>query len=198
MTVINEVMSATPEVVSLGNEVSAARELMQDLGVHSLPVVDDAGALAGIVSSLDLADLVDGSSPVTTVMSPDVHTVLPETEVAMAALFMRRFQINHLVVVADDGAITGIVSAWDLLDSLAATVRRQTVETVDVDAVSPGDELVMYRPGARTPLRCRIESVGGPKGVPPYVVVWDDDPQATQQSIGIERNRPLPLDGCER
>lgn len=197
MTVIGEVMTSTPEVVQVGDDVDSARDLLQDLGVHALPVVDAGGGLQGILSSLDLADRLQGSEPVEAVMSPDVHAVAPETEVAMAALFMRRFQINHLVVV-DGEAIAGIASSWDLLDSLAATVRKQTVDTFDVDPVAPGDELVVHRPGAPDPWRCRIHSIGGPKGAPPYVVVWDDDPHGTEQSIAIERNRAIPLNGCER
>lgn len=197
MTVISEVMSETVETARTADHVDAVRAVMQDIGVHALPVIDGDGELVGIVSSLDLADSLAPSEPVAGVMSNDVHTVLPETEVAMAALFMREYQINHLVVTTRNGTIAGIVSAWDLLASLAASVRAHTVETVDVAPVAKGDELIVDRPDGST-LRCRVDDVHGPGGLPPYVVIWDDDDTGTRLPIGIERHTDIALDGCER
>lgn len=197
MTQIQDLMSESLQTAAPDDTVADTRALIQDIGVHALPVLDDQGHLAGIVTSIDLADELDGTATVASVMTDVVHTVRVDTEVAMAASFMRGLQINHLVVTDDASEVAGIVSAWDLLESLAASVRAHTVDAVDVGAVASGDELTLSRPDGSV-WRCRIEDVQGPAGLPPYVVTWHDDPSATAMRIEIERNAALGLDGCER
>ena len=197
MTQIHDLMSESLQTAGPDDTVADTRALIQDIGVHALPVLDDQGHLAGIVTSIDLADELDGMATVASVMTDVVHTVRADTEVAMAASFMRGLQINHLVVTDDAAEVVGIVSAWDLLESLAASVRAHTVDAVEVGAVARGDELTLSRPDG-TVWRCRIDDVQGPAGLPPYVVIWHDDPSTTATRIEIERNAALGLDGCER
>lgn len=196
MTRVADVMSDAVQSVSGDADVAEVRHLMQDLAVHALPVVESE-ALIGIVTSIDLADSVGESEPVTTIMSDSVHTVRPETEVAMAASFMRGLQVNHLVVADSDDRIVGIVSSWDLLETLAAAVRAHTVAGVDVAPVAEGDQLIVARPGEQV-VRCRVIDVHGPGGLPPYVVVWDDDVERAPRTIDIVRDDDVTLDGCER
>ncbi len=198
MTTIGELMSAAVYVARTDEPVEEIRRRIVDLGVHALPVVDRDGRLVGIVSSLDLTDAPAEATGVEELMSSDVHRVLPETEVAMAALMMRRYEIHHLVVTDSDGETVGLVSSWDLLEGLASMVRAHTVDAVAADAVAPGDELVVWRKPSGPPLRARIHDVRGPAGLPPYVVVWDDDPDRSPVLIDIERHGDVALDGCER
>ena len=90
------------------------------------------------------------------------------------------------------------MSSWDLLDGLASMVRAHTVDAVDHGAVAPGDELIVWRRPSEAPLRARIQDVRGPAGLPPYVVVWEDDPDRSTVRIDIERHGDTALDGCER
>jgi CBS domain-containing protein len=52
---IGEVMATKVASCATGDDVSAAEEIMRSSQVHRLPVLDDGGALAGIVSLSDLA-----------------------------------------------------------------------------------------------------------------------------------------------
>jgi CBS domain-containing protein len=198
MTTIGELMSATVHSARVDEAVDEVSHRMHDLGVHALPVVDRDDRLVGIVSTLDLADAPAGTASVEELMSSDVHSVHPETEMSMAALMMRRYRIHHLVVTDSDGRTVGLVSSWDLLEGLASMVRARTVDATDIGAVARGDELIVRRRPDDAPLRARIHDVRGPAGLPPYVVVWDDDPDQSPVLIDIERHGELSLDGCER
>lgn len=197
MTAVAELMTEAVHTVAPGTTVDAARLLAQDIGVHAFPVLDASGALTGIVSTLDLADDVDGTELAANVMSEAVHTVRPETDVTVAASMLRGLQINHLIVTSDE-TVVGIISSWDLLESLVAAVRAHTLDAQETPPVAAGDELVIHRPGQPGPLRCRINDVRGPSGLPPYLVIWEDDPSESLLEISIVRHTEIALDGCER
>lgn len=55
---IAEVMTAGVETISELEEILPTAERMRTLGIRRLPVVDDAGALIGIVTMDDLIDLL--------------------------------------------------------------------------------------------------------------------------------------------
>lgn len=198
MTMISELMSAAVYVARVDEPVDEVRARMVDLGVHALPVIEGDDRLVGIVSSLDLTDASAEATLVEDLMSSDVHRVLPETDVSMAASMMRRYEIHHLVVTDSDGETVGLVSSWDLLEGLASMLRAHTVDAVETGAVAPGDDLIVWRRPSEAPLRARIHDVRGPAGLPPYVVVWDDDPDRSPVMIDIDRHGEVALDGCER
>ena len=84
----------------------------------SLPVVDDTGRLAGIVSEADLLgrEPLSGRTgrTVAAVMTPDVVTVSPDDTVKNARLLVAERGLR-LVPVINDGMLVGVVSRSDLL-----------------------------------------------------------------------------------
>lgn len=136
----------TPDVITVGPDVPVhkAARLMVDHGVSGLPVVDEGGAVVGIVSEGDL--IVRQKAPerrpwwklffddaeelareyrkkagtiVREVMTRDVIGVSPELPIGSAALLLDKHRIRRLPVVAD-GRLVGIVSRGDLVKALAA------------------------------------------------------------------------------
>lgn len=106
-------------------------------GIHGAPVVDDQGAIVGVISAMDLlrathqaydderdegegADPVDRlqSSTAVELASPEPVWVLPETPAAEVARLMRDSGI-HRVLVGSQGRLHGIVTAFDLLRAVA-------------------------------------------------------------------------------
>jgi hypothetical protein len=94
-----DIMTATVRTARPTTSVMAALRTLAEARVSSLPVVDDEGALVGIVSEKDLlrrvidppaSKLTPGQlrdtppTQVQDVMTPDPHTVRPETDVADA------------------------------------------------------------------------------------------------------------------
>jgi CBS domain-containing protein len=194
MQTVAEVMTPFARTVQVHQPIGAARDLMAAEALHAVPVVDASGALVGIVSSSDLIEGWAAYEGVDRVMRHPVHTVAPGTDVADAAHDMLAAGIHHLVVVEGD-SLVGMLSSWDLLRTLAATVQRFTAAAAAAE-VGPGDDLVVVRPGGA--LRGRIEAVRGASGRPPYAVTWYDDPDGQPHEVTVVHRDELVLDGCER
>ena len=145
--------------------------------IHCAPVVDEAGALVGIVTSHDLIEEWAPEQGVITVMTDKVSTGDPDTTIVDAARLMLDQKIHH-AVVTEAGEIAGVVSSYDLLRELAGEV--EAYESVGAPAgrqAQPGD-LIVIRGHAvgRKERRGTIVETRGEEGGPPFVVHWLDDP----------------------
>jgi CBS-domain-containing membrane protein len=117
----SEVMTRRVVTVPLGAEVAATARLMVRLGVKRLPVVDDQGRLAGIVTRGDLLkvflrpdpaiswevrhDLLDARMGAA---ARDIHVEVRHGVVRLSGRAERRSQVEDLVrkVQAVDGVVT--------------------------------------------------------------------------------------------
>jgi CBS domain-containing protein len=121
----------TPTVVTLGrNETLRSADDIMRLGrIRHLPVVDDEGALVGIVSQRDLfhSGLVRAlgygshaqgrvleSLLVKETMHSEVQTIAPDAALTDAAKTMLERKIGCLVVV-ENGQIAGILTEGDFV-----------------------------------------------------------------------------------
>jgi len=101
------------ETDSLADAIAA----MQELFIRHIPVVDDSGRLAGLVTQRDLLSLEHKKDPVTPlreVMRSDVITVAPDTPLRTAAETMIYNKYGCLPVVRD-GELVGIITETDFL-----------------------------------------------------------------------------------
>ena len=130
---VRDVMSEKPVVVHATASVGDAAELLAEHTIRHLPVVE-GDTLVGMLSDRDLRSLVaprlvDESaltdlkarydSPVSELMSPDVETVDPETELGETIDKMLDLKVGALPVVdPHTGNLQGIVSYVDLLRAL--------------------------------------------------------------------------------
>jgi CBS domain-containing protein len=95
--------------------------VMTQANTGSVLIIDDSGALLGILTERDLmtrvlAKAVDPATTlVTTAMTPHPQCVGPETLVSDAVLIMIERGFRHLPVVADGNKIHGVFSARDAL-----------------------------------------------------------------------------------
>ena len=132
---VSQIMTSPVVTVTEGTSVKAAARVLRDRDVAAAPVVDDAGALVGIVSELDLlrgslapdpvahllpvaTDVAAPPSVVADVMTRDVQVLLPHSDLYDAARVMRASGIRSLPVV-DGSTVVGVVSRSDLLQVLA-------------------------------------------------------------------------------
>jgi CBS-domain-containing membrane protein len=144
----------TPDPVSVAPEATA-REVAQALlqrGISAVPVVDERGAVLGMVSEGDLigraeadrdarrdwwlallaegealnpeflADLRRRARPVRELMATPVVTVTEDTELDEIARLLTAHRVKRVPVVRD-GRLVGIVSRADLLRAMAASAR---------------------------------------------------------------------------
>lgn len=132
---VREAMTSPVVTIPRTATVRQAVRVLHEHEVTALPVVDETGRLAGIVSEMDLLQGVferdprafarpvattDAPAPrlVEEVMTRDVETARPNTDVASLAEMMMKTRIKS-VPVLDGSAIVGIVSRRDLIAILA-------------------------------------------------------------------------------
>lgn len=138
--IARDVMTAHPTTVGPDSTVADAWDAMRELDVRHLPVVHD-GALVGMLSDRDLpcpdvarlfltagADALrrDLSTPVAAIMSSDVISVEPDTELADIVGLLIEHKIGAVPVVeSDTRTLIGIVSYIDVLKAVEAGIETQ-------------------------------------------------------------------------
>lgn len=132
---VREAMTSPVVTIPRAATVRQAIRILHEHCVTALPVVDGPGRLAGIVSEMDLLQglfehdprafvrpVATPASPsprlVEEVMTREVETARPNTDVAVLAETMMKTRIKS-VPVLDGSAIVGIVSRRDLIAILA-------------------------------------------------------------------------------
>lgn len=113
----------TRDIVTLAGDASVAEglRLMNERGIHRLPVVEAGGDLLGIVSDMDLriAEAAGRlADPVSSIMTKRVLTVGEYCPLEEAAALMRRKGVGGLPVVRGK-QIIGIITDGDIFDVFA-------------------------------------------------------------------------------
>ena len=142
---VKDIMQTRVTTVCPDDEVKAAAERMAARRVSGLPVVDDDGAVVGVITEgdflnraelgrassrswwLDLigagetaADFVRAHAKyVKDAMTRDPHTIAPNVSIASAAMALETHGVKRLPVV-ENGRLVGIVSRADILRALAS------------------------------------------------------------------------------
>ncbi|MGI6227308.1 MAG: CBS domain-containing protein [Peptococcales bacterium] len=110
----------TKNVAQIGPDASVydAAMLMQQNNVGSIPVCDKSGVV-GIVTDRDIVvrNVVTGSdpksTPVSSIMTPNVTTITPDIEIDRLGDIMACKQVRRIPVV-ENNTLVGIVALGDL------------------------------------------------------------------------------------
>lgn len=122
---VREVMTTPAVTVTTGSSTGTASWLMRAEQISSIPVVDDRGALIGVLDETALVDdripalagRVSGTTPsrrVGDAMTHHIVTVSPDDTIEMAIDLMRSATLEYLPVVAND-RVVGTVGRSDLI-----------------------------------------------------------------------------------
>jgi CBS domain-containing protein len=134
---ISDVMTTHPETLPESTTVREAAETMRANNIGDVVVVDDNGALSGILTDRDIVVRVvaEGRDPRVTrigdIASRDLTLVSPDDPVDRAVQLMRDRAIRRLPAV-DKGKPVGIVSIGDL-----ALDRDPDSALADISAAPP-------------------------------------------------------------
>lgn len=114
---ICEIMQADVRSAEPTQSIADAARIMAQGDIGALPVVE-AGKIVGIVTDRDLAvrglaSGLEGSAPLSTVMSADVATCREDDDLASLLGKMGEQQIRRMPVCSDAGGLVGIVSLGD-------------------------------------------------------------------------------------
>lgn len=117
---VQELMTKNVETLSPTTVLRRAARKMTDLGIGSMPVVNDDGELIGIITDRDISvyAIAMGHDPQSTevqkVMTKDVITCRQDQDIAEAAEIMGKLHIRRLAVLDSDAAMAGFLSVDDL------------------------------------------------------------------------------------
>ncbi len=116
--------------VNRNTTVVEASECMCQQDIGALLVVDDEGAVVGIVTERDIVFAVHKfvdeflDQTVQDLMSSDVISCRPDNTVAEAAVLMSKNGIRHLPVQNDEG-LAGLISIRDVLEGRMIEVESE-------------------------------------------------------------------------
>lgn len=112
---IDDLMAKRVITAQPHHSVDHVRALLDNNHISAVPVVGPNEEPVGIVTSTDLAQELKGGSPISGLMTGDVHKVPQYNDASVAARIMRKHKIHH-VVVTHEQQVVGIISAFDLLE----------------------------------------------------------------------------------
>lgn len=186
---IDEVMTTDVVTVGVDTPLKQAATLLARHGISGLPVVDESGAVVGVLSEADilvkeggakkksggvLGWLLEPSEPwleekleaVTAgeAMTAPALTITPDRPVREAALTMLEEGVNRLPVVDDAGKLVGIVSRANLVRAFTRT-DAEIAKEIETDVLrrtlwlEPGSVRVAVEDG-NVALEGRVETEG--------------------------------------
>jgi CBS domain-containing protein len=134
---VGDRMTRDAIVVRADQPLAYAARLLEQHRIHGLPVIDDAGALVGVISGSDMlrartTEHLWSDWPglkVRHLMSAPALTISATASLEEAAARMEQLQVHRLVVVAPDGITpVGVISTSDIVRAMAAQVGHPNGE----------------------------------------------------------------------
>src|SRR5262245_57877663 len=114
-----EIMTEDPMTVEVTAKIAEAIDILQTLEIRHLPVVDRGGTLVGMISDRDLRSANGKEESIAAIMSADVSTIDPETDVEEIIDLLLELKVGALPVVDEETKeLMGIVSYVDVLRAL--------------------------------------------------------------------------------
>jgi CBS domain-containing membrane protein len=127
-------------IISPGATVEEAGRAMTAHAIRHLPVLDDSGALVGLMSLTDvLLAGSDSKRPVRELMVRNIETVDERSSVRHAALLMLRNKRSCLPVTRD-GQLRGIVTDADFLGVAIALMEQLETAEPDIEDLESSDD----------------------------------------------------------
>ncbi len=102
-----------PETISPDIVAEKAKRIMDEENISGLPVVK-GGKLIGIVTKRDLRFETELSKTVEEVMTSDLITADPDTEIKEAKSILNENKIEKLPLVDDEGRLKGLITVRDI------------------------------------------------------------------------------------
>ena len=103
-----------PVTISPDSTISELRAVKSQHGFSGFPVIDDSGALVGIITNRDIRFVSDDSVKVSTMMTTEVVTVPEHVDPEIAKKLLHQHRIEKLIVTDDEGRCAGMMTVRDI------------------------------------------------------------------------------------
>ncbi len=142
-TLVSDVMVAEPIMVRVDSGLADVARLLEQHQISGVPVLDDAGALVGVLSESDLLRARATAYlwanwqtlRVKHLMTTPALTIRGSEPLTLAARRMERHHVSRLVVVADEDESRpiGVIAIADLLRVMADLAGDAPPEPIEPD-----------------------------------------------------------------
>jgi SulP family sulfate permease len=197
-----DVMTARPVTVQVSTPLRRVAKLMAQRRLKRLPVLDQGGALAGMVGRIDLlrataglaragddhlapAAVPDGAL-VAGIMRTDVPTVAPEAPLAEVLKAILSTRLNKALVLDADRRVVGLITDAELMDRLSPSQRPGLIRSLMEGPGSGGGEA--DRPAAARNAQARSAAELMIKSVPS---VTPETPLHQAIAVMLEADRKI-------
>ena|SRR5438067_1346069 len=140
-----DIMTSNPTCASVTDSAERVARVMQDTDCGSLPVVDGAGKIVGVVTDRDLAirGIANGLGPDTAVaklMTLFPFSCAPDEDVQAVQKIMAERKVRRVPIVDESQHCVGIIAQADLARAATkrASVTDREVAVVVERISSPG------------------------------------------------------------
>ncbi|MFZ1127120.1 CBS domain-containing protein [Methanoregula sp.] len=119
---VRTIMTAQPETLPHDAHIVDALEIIVKKKIGGLPIIDNDGVLAGILTERDVLRMLAAEhSPlfVEDVMSSSLRVTAPDNPIGTVTKDMTKFRFRRLPVVSDD-VLFGIITATDIMRYLGS------------------------------------------------------------------------------
>ena len=103
-----------PVTISPDSTIGELRAVKSQHGFSGFPVIDDSGALVGIITNRDIRFVPDDSVKVSTRMTTEVVTVPEHVDPEIAKKLLHQHRIEKLIVIDDEGRCAGMMTVRDI------------------------------------------------------------------------------------
>jgi len=132
-----DIMTKDPECCRPSHTAQDAARVMRNRDCGCVPIVDDAGAVVGIVTDRDLALRAiatgkDSSTKLSELMTPSATSCGPDDDLRDVEQKMAELQIRRIPIVDASGRCIGIISQADIARASAtdSPVTEQEIALV--------------------------------------------------------------------
>ena len=137
---VKDLMATEVKCCAAHNTLKTAAQMMWENDIGCVPVVDQDGRAIGMLTDRDvcMAAYIQGvtltGSLVTSAMSKEVFSCMPDKDIADAEKLMREKQVRRLPVIDTQGRVIGVISLNDIArEGGRETEMKKTREVSDAE-----------------------------------------------------------------
>ncbi|MHA2940070.1 CBS domain-containing protein [Vibrio sp. RC27] len=154
MIKIEDLMTRHPHTLTSSETVEQAQKLMHQHEIRHIPIVDELGALVGVLSQRDILRAQNSSliysqttselfdAPISQLMNGKVISVSPKAGLKQSAIFMQKHKVGCLPVV-EQGELVGIITDSDFV-AIAINLLELEEESEPVESDFPDMDTEKY------------------------------------------------------
>ncbi|RJG47593.1 CBS domain-containing protein [Motilimonas pumila] len=144
MITVSDIMTAKPLTLTAANTLADAASLMQEKMIRHVPIVNDEGAITGLITERDVlaakesniqadTSVKSSSSSVSLgqIMKTKLTTVDPHASVKAAAIYIQKHRFGCLPVV-ENGKLVGIITDTDFVSVAINLLELEEIHDADV------------------------------------------------------------------